>query len=148
LVFDLEYLEGPATLGNELTYVELLKICDQLMEGMQLRIGLAGSVREALLVNLAEPMSFDALSRQLKISARTLKRRLRAEGTSYRKIVDELRTELAIKYLRDTELSVEDIASCLGFGDAASFRHAFVRWTNVTPGKFRRRTGVPRKVTC
>jgi AraC-like DNA-binding protein len=84
-------------------------------------------------------MSFDALSRRLKIPTRTLKRTLRKEGTSYRQIVDELRTQLAIKYLRDTALTVEDVASCLGFSDAASFRRAFERWTKETPSEMRRR---------
>jgi len=140
MVFDKSWLDGPAKLGNELTYLEVVKLCDQLLEEMQLRIGLAGSVREALLVNLAQPLSFDALARRLKIPTRTLKRKLRQEGTSYRKIVDELRVQLAIKYLRECKLTIEDIASCLGFTDAASFRHAFRRWTKETPGEFRRRT--------
>jgi len=140
LVFDKHWLDGPARLGNELTYLEVIKLCDQLLEEMRLRIGIAGSVREALMVNLAQPIGFDAVARRLKISARTLKRKLRQEGTSYRKIVDGLKTQLAIKYLRDTELTVEDIASCLGYGDAASFRHAFRRWTEKTPGEFKRTT--------
>ena len=101
----------------------------------------AGHVREALLHNLAQPMTLDTVSRRLKIPIRTLRRRLQQEGTSYRKLADELRTEIAIKYLRDTAMTVEDIASSLGFSDAASFRYAFRRWTNATPGKFRRDTG-------
>ena len=139
--FDRKWLDGPATLGNELAFKEALKLCDQLMTEMQLRIGLAGNVREALLVNLSQPLSFDALSRRLKIPARTLKRKLREEGTSYRQLVDELRIQLAIRYLRDTNLAVEDIASVLGFSDAAGFRHAFRRWTKETPSGFRRRIG-------
>lgn len=142
IVFDRKWLDGPAEFGNELAHLQVVKLCDQLMKEMQLRIGLAGSVRELLLVNLAQPMSFDALARRLKIPTRTLKRKLREEGTSYRKIIDELRSQLAIKYLRDTELTVEDIASCLGFSDAAGFRHAFRRWTKETPGKFRRKSKV------
>jgi AraC-like DNA-binding protein len=145
LVLDKQWLDGPAKLGNELTYLEVTKLCDQLMEEMHLRIGLAGSVREVLLINLAQQISFDAVAKRLKISTRTLKRKLRQEGTSYRKIVDGLRTQLAIKYLRDTELTIEEIASCLGFGDTASFRHAFRRWTKKTPGEFKRKTKIFRR---
>lgn len=137
LVFDRKWLDEPAVLGNELTYMQLIKLCDELLEEMQLKTGFAGVVREALLANLAQPMSIASLSRQLKISTRTVKRKLREEGTSYRKIVGQLRMELAIKYLRDTQLTVDEIASCLAFSDAANFRHAFRRLTGQTPSRFR-----------
>lgn len=57
----------------------------------------------------------------------------------FREIVDELRMEMAIRYLRETRLSVEDIAELLGFSDAANFRHAFRRWTKVQPSAYRGR---------
>jgi AraC-like DNA-binding protein len=66
-----------------------------------------------------------------------LRRKLREEKTSFRNVVDELRMQMAIRYLRDTDLTVEDIAESLGFSDAANFRHAFRRWTNAAPGQFR-----------
>jgi transcriptional regulator GlxA family with amidase domain len=45
---------------------------------------------------------------------------------------------MAIKYLRDTDLTVEEIAFSLGFSDAVSFRQAFRRWTKAAPNEFRR----------
>ncbi len=145
LVLDKQWLDGPAELGNEITYREVLRLCDRLLEEMQIKIGIAGRVREVLLTNQAQPTSFNAVARRLKMSARTLKRRLREESTSYRKIVDELRTQLAIKYLRDTEITLEDIASSLGFRDATNFQHAFRRWTKKTPGEFRRASRISRR---
>ncbi len=145
VVLDKQWLDGPAQLGNEITYREVLRLCDHLLEEMQIKIGIASRVREALLINLARPTRFDAIARGLKMSARTLKRRLRVEGTSYRKVVDELRTQLAIKYLRDTDLTLEDIASSLGFRDATNFQHAFRRWTKKTPGEFRRASRTSRR---
>ena len=145
LVLDKKWIDEPAELGNEIAYREVLKLCDQLLEEMRIKIGIAGTVRKSLLVNLAQPTSFDAVARGLKMSTSTLKRRLREEGTSYRKVVDELRTQVAIKYLRDTELTVEDIASGLGFRDATNFRHAFRRWTKKTPGEFRRASRTSRR---
>jgi AraC-like DNA-binding protein len=49
--------------------------------------------------------------------------------------------QMAIKYLRDTDLTVEDIAEVLGFSDAANFRHAFRRWTKTAPHQFRAISG-------
>ncbi len=71
------------------------------------------------------------------MSERTLWRRLRDENTSYRKIVDDLKRDLAIQYLRDTNMTVDDIGHSLGYSEAANFRHAFQRWTNAAPNRFR-----------
>jgi AraC-like DNA-binding protein len=137
LLFDAAWLDGTPKLGNEITYSTVVGLCDGLMEEFQLRIGLVGKVRQVLLANLMRPTSFGHVGSYLNMSARTLRRRLREENTSFRKLVDELRMEMAIKYLRDTDLTVEDIAEALGFSDAANFRHAFRRWTKATPHQFR-----------
>ena len=72
---------------------------------------------------------------------RTLRRKLREEGTSFRELVDQLRMDMAIKYLRDTDLTVEAISESLGFSDAANFRQAFRRWTNAAPQAYRNISG-------
>jgi AraC-like DNA-binding protein len=79
----------------------------------------------------------DAVARRLKIPPRTLRRRLHEEGTSYRALLDELRMQVSLRYLRETQLTVEEIAAALGFSDAAGFRRAFRRWTRRTPIAFR-----------
>ena len=71
------------------------------------------------------------------MTPRTLRRRLREQNTSYRQLLDELRMNVAIKYFRDTTLTVEDVAHSLGYSDAANFRHAFRRWTSATPDQFK-----------
>ena len=136
-LFDAAWLDGTPNLGNEMTYATVLGLCDGLMEEFRLRIGLIGKVRQALMVNLMHAMSFDDVAKSLNMSARTLRRKLREENTSFRRLVDELRMDMAIKYLRDTDLTVEDIAEALGFSDAANFRHAFRRWTKAAPHEFR-----------
>lgn len=144
LIFDARILDGPAPLGNNVTYASVLALCDALMEELQLRTGVAGFVREALLENLGHDTSLTAVSERLKIPPRTLRRKLLREETSFREIAEQLRTQLAIKYLRDTDLTVEDIAFALGFSDAANFRHAFRRWTGKSPNELRSRSGARR----
>ncbi|HEY3642032.1 MAG TPA: AraC family transcriptional regulator [Xanthobacteraceae bacterium] len=137
LLFDAAWLDGAPKLGNEITYSTVIALCDNLMEELNLRIGLVGKVRQLLLVNLMQPTSFNDVAGSLNMSARTLRRKLQEESTSFRKLVDELRMDMAIRYLRDTDLTVEDLASTLGFSDAANFRHAFRRWTKAAPHQFR-----------
>jgi AraC-like DNA-binding protein len=141
LVFDAALLSARPDFGNEITYSMVVRLCDELMDELQLRTGVAGKVREALLVNLARPTSFELVARHLSMSTRTLRRKLSEEGISFRTLLDDLRMQVAIKYLRDTELTTEAIAEALGFSDASSFPHAFRRWTKGAPQDYRR---VPR----
>lgn len=131
-------MDGAPNLGNEITYAAILKLCDELHAEIELRLGVVGKVREILLVNLVRPTAFEAVAKHLHRTSRTLRRKLHAQNTSFRKLVDELRTQMAIKYLRDTDMTMEDIAQALGFTDAANFRHAFRRWTRLSPLDFRR----------
>jgi AraC-like DNA-binding protein len=136
-IYDAAWLDGTPKLGSELTYPTVVKVCDDLIEQLSLQVGLAGKVRKCLMVNLMRPIDFDAVASDLHMSGRTLRRKLKEEKTSFRKVADQLRMDMAIKYLRDSELTVEDIASTLGFSDAANFRHAFRRWTKASPHEFR-----------
>jgi AraC-like DNA-binding protein len=138
LFFDANWLNGTANLGNEVTYSELLQLCDKLLNELKLNTGIAGKVRQISLSGLGQPTSFERVAERLKMSPRTLRRRLEQEGTSFRELIDELRSHAAIKYVRDTDLTIEDVAYALGFSDAAAFRHAFRRWTKSAPNEYRR----------
>ena len=138
-VFDAAWLDREPKVGNEITHAIALRLCDQLMEELRLRVGLVGKVREILRVNLMRPTSLEAAAKHLNMTARTLRRKLAEENTYFHELVDELRMQVAIKYLRDTEMTIEEITYALGFKDAANFRRAFRRWTNHGPLEFRQR---------
>jgi len=137
LVFDAAWLGNAAHLGNAITNSVVLRLCDQLLDDFALRTGVSGKVRDMLVTTLDRPKRLDAVARELNMSARTLRRRLQEEGKTFQGVLDALRMVVAIKYLRDTVLTVEDIAAATGFSDSASFRHAFHRWTQSSPQEFR-----------
>jgi AraC-like DNA-binding protein len=137
LLFDSRWLDGTPSLGNEITYSTVVSLCDAQIEEFELRTGLVGEVRQILMRSLMRPKKFEYVAENLNMSARTLRRKLRDENGSFRQLVDELRRDMAIRYLHDTALTVEDIAETLGFSDAANFRQAFRRWTKATPHEFR-----------
>lgn len=83
----------------------------------------------------------DHIAASIGLSERVLRRRLAAHGTSFRALTDEVVAPLAKRYLRDSGLSVADIAERVGYSEAASFVRAFRRWTGTTPDVFRDRTG-------
>jgi AraC-like DNA-binding protein len=103
-----------------------------------LRSGAAGRVRSLLSTDVAERPSFATVARLLTTTPRTLRRQLRLQNTSFRELADELRVHAALRYLRETAMTMEDIAFALGFSDSANFRHAFRRWTGKAPHEFRR----------
>jgi AraC-like DNA-binding protein len=79
----------------------------------------------------------EAVANTLCTTSRNLRRKLDAEGTSYQALLDGVRQSLARDYLNDPFLGVIDIAAALGFSDVPAFRHAFKRWTGITPAEFR-----------
>ncbi|MEM6890428.1 MAG: AraC family transcriptional regulator ligand-binding domain-containing protein [Pseudomonadota bacterium] len=76
-------------------------------------------------------------ARALKMTPRTLNRRLKAEGTSFQDIKDALRRDIAIRALQHSADSIDQIAFDTGFSAPANFHRAFRKWTNRTPGSYR-----------
>jgi AraC-like DNA-binding protein len=136
-VFDAAWLERVPTLGNRTTHAAMLTICDGLLGDIMQCGGVAGRVRRVLLQDISNCPNFETVAKLLRTPPRTLRRQLRAQSTSFRELIDELRAQVAIKYLRDTQMTSEDIAQALGFSDAANFRHAFRRWTKASPSMFK-----------
>jgi AraC-like DNA-binding protein len=85
--------------------------------------------------------AFEAISAALNMSAPTLRRRLRGEGTTFQQLKDACRRDAACEALRRGDLSVNDVARQLGFSDPSAFHRSFRKWTGMTPGEFRRRGG-------
>lgn len=78
------------------------------------------------------------VAKRLGTSTRTLRRRLGERDVSFSQLVADTRRDLAMRYLEGQELSLDDIADRLDFANASAFHRAFKRWTNKTPGQYRR----------
>ncbi|PRY21264.1 AraC-like DNA-binding protein [Aliiruegeria haliotis] len=83
----------------------------------------------------------DAIANELAMSKRTLARRLAEEGTKFQLVIENLRQALARDYIKDSDLSLTEIAFLLGYRDASSFSTAFRRWTGKTPSQMRAEEG-------
>jgi AraC-like DNA-binding protein len=97
-------------------------------------------VRAAILRRLpdGEPRRTEIAS-ALEMSERTLQRRLKGEGTSFQRLLDDTRRELAQQYLAQTDLSLADACYLLGFGNLSSFFRASKRWFGTSPRQHRLR---------
>ena len=77
------------------------------------------------------------VSAKLGMTARTLERRLAKEGVSFLDVLDDLRFELAKRYLQEPNLPISEIAWLLGYADPSAFSHSFRRWTGNPPRQLR-----------
>ena len=102
------------------------------------------NIAEQLMRKLAELMAAgeanaDSACRALRLSRRTLQRRLRAEKTSFQKVLNEARAVLAVNYLSDARLKSLEIAMLLGYSSISSFTTAFKSWYDMPPAEYRQR---------
>jgi AraC-like DNA-binding protein len=89
------------------------------------------------------PPALSAVARALGQSPRSLRRHLASEGTSFQRLVEQIRSELAAQHLQDPRLTVSEIAFLVGFSELSPFLRAFRRWTGLTPGEYRHRGKAP-----
>lgn len=139
LAFDAAFLKLPAQRSERALRDFLRGAPANILVRYRHDAGLAARVRTRLrdLPAAAWP-SFEDLSRQMRLPASTLRRRLGEEGAAYRDIKDELRRMRAEELLRTTQRPVGEIAAELGFSEPSAFHRAFRKWTQKSPGAFRR----------
>jgi AraC-like DNA-binding protein len=82
-------------------------------------------------------IGMDAIAESLGLSRPTLFRKLKAEGTTFEKLLDELRHKMALNYLSGKRVSVNETAYLVGFSEPAAFSRAFKRWTGMSPREMR-----------
>src|SRR5205823_2598210 len=90
---------------------------------------------ESLLVPILHKgdVSMDAIAAKLGVSRQTLFRKLKADGTTFEKLLDDLRHKMALHYLSGKKVSVNQTAYLVGFSEPAAFSRAFKRWTGTNP---------------
>ncbi|RQS57026.1 AraC family transcriptional regulator [Burkholderia sp. Bp8963] len=141
LSYPAAWMSRAPQLANPMTAAQVSSHCAHLLDELRTQSGVTRRVYQELTRTPGQFPDIDAIAQTLCITARTLRRKLEAEGTSYSELLTSVRKALAIDYLSTTSLSTEDIAATLGFSDAVGFRHAFKRWTGKTPSDVRRNRG-------
>lgn len=121
------------------TWRHLLEICERELQQLTHTRSLRERITQLLgpLLHGREPDLAEVAAR-LQLPTWTLRRKLAEEGTQFRSILNDTRRDLAMAYIRDTELAFGEIAYLLGFASAEAFQRAFKRWNQQTPGDYRR----------
>ena len=118
----------------------LLKYCEAALENRKRdKSQLRTRVENAISTLLPHGRALvEDVARDLRMSKRTLARRLSEDRLNFTKILHQLRHDLALRYLNDRQMHVSKIAWLLGFNDVSAFTHACKRWTGKTPSEMRR----------
>ncbi len=138
LLVSAELLSKPLHFGNPTMLKLYQHQCDELLAKMDNHAEYVRSVKQILLATPGQFPTIETVAGQLNLGVRTLRRRLDAEGSSYKSIVRQLRCELAETYLRSSPLSIFEIADMLGYEDVSNFRRAFIQWKGVSPAQYRK----------
>ncbi|WP_306320333.1 MULTISPECIES: AraC family transcriptional regulator [unclassified Streptomyces] len=135
LVYDAAFLDHPLPHGNPHTAQICRELCERLVaQRAGGGSGAARTVRRHLLAGGGPDPGIEHVARRMNLTSRTLRRRLAAEGTTYRRLLDDVRLTLVQDGLRHERLSAAELAHRLGYSEPSSFMRAFRRWTAATHG--------------
>jgi len=138
LHYDSRWLDHAPQMADSLSAAQASRACAQLVQTLAASASISRRVYQELTRTPGQFPDVETVAATLCMTGRTLRRHLQSEGVSYAELLARVRLALAEDYLRGTRLGIEDIANALGFGNARSFRQAFVRWTGRAPSDFRR----------
>ncbi len=112
---------------------------DQLLSLRKAKTRFLAQVRQTISDQFEERLpTIESTALIMRISARSLQRRLADEQTTFVSLLDSVREELARTRLQDPREQVSAVADALHYSDTSAFVRAFRRWTGTTPGTFRR----------
>lgn len=139
LVFERALLDRPQPHAEPRLQAMLERHLEVLLSEIPEDRSVTGMVRRCVADGLleGEPTLF-SVAKKLRLSPRTLQRRLRDEGSNFADLLADVRHERALHHLRNAELSIQEVAFVLGFSDVTTFHRAFKRRTGVTPAEYRR----------
>lgn len=138
-VFSSDCLDAPLPTADRALHAMLCEHLALTTEHLSRRRTFAGAVRDIVMRDLLHTTpSILSVSHHLRMSVRTLGRRLEHEGTTFSAVLDDLRRELAVRYVGNGDVALRDIPFRLKFSHPEAFRRAFKRWTGLTPVAYRR----------
>ncbi len=130
-------LNLPMPLADARSHELARQRCQELLEARQDPSRVSDAVARILNDRGPPFLSLEEVARALSLSSRSLRRRLEAEGSSFRAVLEEVRLTLADQWLSDPQRTITEISISLGFTDASNFSRAYRRARGESPAKAR-----------
>jgi AraC-like DNA-binding protein len=142
--FDASVMDRACPNASDATARVCQDFCERIVSGGEGRTTLERDVRTLCLARQGYDPAASEVARALGMSLRTFFRRLRREGLQFQQLLDETRCSVAVEYLENTRMPIDEIGRRVGYADASNFRKAFKRWTGRAPSDLRRHDFVPK----
>lgn len=140
LVFESKQLCSPIFLANHELLIAFEQFAQKSIEKLTTPNTWAYKVVHLLnkiLLSGTKP-SIGLIANSLTVCTRNLQIKLKEEKTTYQQLLDQVRKEIALNYIRKTGVTIWDITFLLGFSEQSVFNHSFKRWTGYSPGEYRK----------
>jgi len=138
LVFDAEQLSSPLLSANTMISQTNEKLLDKFLSRIDkhdLTYLIKNEIHDVLVLGAPSQV---VIAAKLGLSVRDLQRKLNNQGTSYKEILEQTRYKLTMDYVQQAHLSLSEISYLVGFSSVCNFNRAFKRWTDTSPGEFRK----------
>lgn len=129
--------DTPLPSANPVSARMCRRLVEEMLDKHSTEENLVREVRRVLMRSPGRIPDMETVAAELGISSRGLRRQLQVFGTSFRAELDDVRKQLALGYLRDSSMNLEQIAALLGYTEVTNFRRAFKTWTGKPPTWFR-----------
>jgi AraC-like DNA-binding protein len=139
LSFPKSELSTPSRFNSRETNELFARQCEALLRLRGDEDAIVTRLREVVVRSAGRYPSLDDAAAAVGVSGRTLRRRLQEQGETFQSVLDSTRADLAMQYLTTTEMTVQEVASLVGFSEANNFARAFRKWTGRTASEVRRR---------
>ena len=138
ILFEKAHIEAPVITSDYNLLRILVEHAREKEESLKREQGFLSVVRKSI-INMVRPEfpTINEVASNLNLSVRTMQRKLKEEGVTYKDLMEGLRKEFALSYLKRADLSISEVAYLLSYADASTFIRSFKRWTGQTPKSFR-----------
>ncbi|MGI9274039.1 MAG: AraC family transcriptional regulator [Endozoicomonas sp.] len=137
MVFGTDILGAPLPNADPMVLEACLAISEKLVTAFDEESSFASQIASLLQKYWETKPDMQDIASLLDCDVRTVRRKLKTEGTSFRNIKDQVRQKIAISELKNTSKTIQEIARKVGYAEAGNFRRAFMKWTGRHPGFYR-----------
>ncbi|NHC03003.1 helix-turn-helix domain-containing protein [Acinetobacter sp. 187] len=142
ILFPLQFLQTTIKQADQTLQKLLLQQANALLDQLPNSTQLDERLQQSILLGLQKNRyQIDTIAAQLNLSVRQLQRHLKQQHTTYQQRVQAVRQLLAIQYLQDPYLSLQEIALLLSYSEQSAFQRAFKQWMGMTPQQWRTKHG-------
>lgn len=137
IVFKKHFLDFELPKRNPYLHKVLTRHVETLLNKLRSKKSISAQVKQIISKQLSkDAVDAEKIAAQLHMSRHTLYRKLKTEGRSFQELIEQVRKEKAIRYIKEKRYSLSEIAFLLGFSELSAFSRAFKRWTGTSPAKY------------